>query len=127
MPRKSLRRCQPFKSFAGTHSASPPLPRRSVETYRLRAAGWAAASPRTRRPAADRSLAVPSPCAGTVAATAEGTDPGPRVLGRRVKVIKGAIESGMISMKENLIRLLREGIISFETYYDTVAEVYQDN
>ncbi|MBQ1991348.1 MAG: type II/IV secretion system protein, partial [Clostridia bacterium] len=38
-----------------------------------------------------------------------------------------AIESGMISMKENLIRLLREGIISFETYYDTVAEVYQDN
>lgn len=38
-----------------------PLPRRSVETYRLGAAGWAAASPRTRRPAADRSLAVPSP------------------------------------------------------------------
>ncbi len=37
-----------------------------------------------------------------------------------------AINSGMISMKENLIRLLKEGIISFETYYDTVAEVYQD-
>lgn len=38
-----------------------------------------------------------------------------------------AIKSGMISMKENLIRLLKEGIISFETYYDTVAEVYQDD
>lgn len=37
-----------------------------------------------------------------------------------------AIESGMISMKENLRRLLVEGIISFETYFDTVAEVYQD-
>lgn len=38
-----------------------------------------------------------------------------------------AIESGMISMKENLIRLLKEGVISFETYYDTVAEVYQED
>lgn len=37
-----------------------------------------------------------------------------------------AIDSGMISMKENLIRLLKDGIISFETYFDTVAEVYQD-
>lgn len=37
-----------------------------------------------------------------------------------------AIESGMISMKENLRRLLVEGVISFETYFDTVAEVYQD-
>ncbi|MEE1076134.1 MAG: GspE/PulE family protein [Acutalibacteraceae bacterium] len=37
-----------------------------------------------------------------------------------------AIESGMISMKENLRRLLVDGIISFETYFDTVAEVYQD-
>ncbi|MEE1281693.1 MAG: GspE/PulE family protein [Acutalibacteraceae bacterium] len=37
-----------------------------------------------------------------------------------------AIDSGMISMKENLRRLLVEGIISFETYFDTVAEVYQD-
>lgn len=38
-----------------------------------------------------------------------------------------AIDSGMISMKENLRRLLVEGIISFETYFDTVAEVYQDD
>ena len=37
-----------------------------------------------------------------------------------------AIDSGMISMKENLRRLLVDGIISFETYFDTVAEVYQD-
>lgn len=38
-----------------------------------------------------------------------------------------AIDSGMISMKENLRRLLVDGIISFETYFDTVAEVYQDD
>jgi type II secretory ATPase GspE/PulE/Tfp pilus assembly ATPase PilB-like protein len=37
-----------------------------------------------------------------------------------------AIDSGMISMKENPRRLLVDGIISFETYFDTVAEVYQD-
>ena len=38
-----------------------------------------------------------------------------------------AIESGMISMKENLRKLLVEGIITFETYFDTVAEVYSDD
>ncbi len=38
-----------------------------------------------------------------------------------------AIASGMISMKENLKRLLLDGIITFETYFDTVAEVYQDD
>ena len=38
-----------------------------------------------------------------------------------------AIESGMISMKENLRRLLVDGIITFETYFDTVAEVYSDD
>ncbi|MEE0061033.1 MAG: GspE/PulE family protein [Acutalibacteraceae bacterium] len=38
-----------------------------------------------------------------------------------------AIENGMISMRENLRRLLVEGIISFETYYDTVAEVYKED
>lgn len=37
-----------------------------------------------------------------------------------------AIEDGMISMKENLRRLLVEGVITFETYFDTVAEVYQE-
>lgn len=37
-----------------------------------------------------------------------------------------AIKEGMISMKENLRRLLVEGVISFETYFDTVAEVYKD-
>ena len=37
-----------------------------------------------------------------------------------------AIDEGMISMKENLKRLLLEGVISFETYFDTVAEVYKD-
>lgn len=37
-----------------------------------------------------------------------------------------AIESGMISMKDNLKKLLLDGVISFETYFDTVAEVYQD-
>lgn len=38
-----------------------------------------------------------------------------------------AIEDGMISMKENLRRLLVEGVITFETYFDTVAEVYQED
>lgn len=37
-----------------------------------------------------------------------------------------AIEEGMISMRENLRRLLVQGIITFETYFDTVAEVYKD-
>ena len=37
-----------------------------------------------------------------------------------------AIKDGMISMKENLRRLLVEGVITFETYFDTVAEVYQE-
>lgn len=37
-----------------------------------------------------------------------------------------AIEDGMISMKENLRRLLVDGVITFETYFDTVAEVYQE-
>ena len=37
-----------------------------------------------------------------------------------------AIDDGMISMKENLRRLLVEGVITFETYFDTVAEVYQE-
>ena len=37
-----------------------------------------------------------------------------------------AIEDGMISMKENLRRLLVEGVITFETYFVTVAEVYQE-
>jgi len=37
-----------------------------------------------------------------------------------------AIEDGMISMKENLRRLLLDGVITFETYFDTVAEVYKD-
>lgn len=37
-----------------------------------------------------------------------------------------AIEDGMISMKENLRRLLVDGVITFETYFDTVAEVYKD-
>lgn len=37
-----------------------------------------------------------------------------------------AIKDGMISMKENLRRLLIEGVITFETYFDTVAEVYQE-
>lgn len=38
-----------------------------------------------------------------------------------------AIEDGMISMKENLRRLLVDGVITFETYFDTVAEVYQED
>lgn len=38
-----------------------------------------------------------------------------------------AIDEGMISMRENLRRLLVEGIITFETYFDTVAEVYQED
>ena len=38
-----------------------------------------------------------------------------------------AIAGGMISMKENLRRLLLDGIITFETYFDTVAEVYQED
>lgn len=38
-----------------------------------------------------------------------------------------AIEEGMISMKENLRRLLVDGIITFETYFDTVAEVYKED
>ncbi len=37
-----------------------------------------------------------------------------------------AIDEGMISMKDNLKKLLLEGVISFETYFDTVAEVYKD-
>lgn len=37
-----------------------------------------------------------------------------------------AIKDGMISMKENLRRLLVGGVITFETYFDTVAEVYQE-
>lgn len=37
-----------------------------------------------------------------------------------------AIKDGMISMKENLRRLLVDGVITFETYFDTVAEVYQE-
>ena len=37
-----------------------------------------------------------------------------------------AIKDGMISMKENLRRLLVEGVITFETYFETVAEVYQE-
>lgn len=37
-----------------------------------------------------------------------------------------AIDEGMISMKENLRRLLLDGVITFETYFDTVAEVYKD-
>ncbi len=37
-----------------------------------------------------------------------------------------AIKDGMISMKENLRRLLVEGVITFEKYFDTVAEVYQE-
>lgn len=38
-----------------------------------------------------------------------------------------AIDEGMISMRENLRILLVEGIITFETYFDTVAEVYQED
>ncbi|MEE0931079.1 MAG: GspE/PulE family protein [Acutalibacteraceae bacterium] len=38
-----------------------------------------------------------------------------------------AIDEGMISMRENLRQLLVEGIITFETYFDTVAEVYQED
>jgi len=38
-----------------------------------------------------------------------------------------AIQCGMISMKENLRRLLVDGVITFETYFDTVAEVYQED
>lgn len=77
----------------GTRTALPPLQRRSVETYRLSAAGAASAPPGTRRQTAGRSLALPSQREGAGIANAGGTDPGPRVLGRRVKTIKGATES----------------------------------
>lgn len=33
---------------------------------------------------------------------------------------------GMMTMKENLTQLLTEGVISFETYVDTISEVYQE-
>ena len=34
---------------------------------------------------------------------------------------------GMISLRDNLKKLLLDGIISFETYVDTVSEVYQED
>lgn len=38
-----------------------------------------------------------------------------------------AIGEGMISMRENLRKLLFEGIISFDTYIDAVSEIYQED
>lgn len=38
-----------------------------------------------------------------------------------------AIKEGMISMRENLFMLLKDGTISFDTYIDTVSEVYQED
>lgn len=38
-----------------------------------------------------------------------------------------AVSEGMTSMRSNLQRLLFNGIISFDTYMDTVSEVYQDD
>lgn len=57
------------------------------------------------------------------------------------KAIKGAIhqnktteeidkiarEDGMISLRENLQRLLKEGTISLDTYMDTVSEIYDED
>ena len=38
-----------------------------------------------------------------------------------------AREEGMISLRDNLKKLLFDGIISFDTYIDTVSEVYQED
>lgn len=38
-----------------------------------------------------------------------------------------ARKEGMISLRDNLKRLLYSGIISFDTYIDTVSEVYEDD
>jgi type IV pilus assembly protein PilB len=38
-----------------------------------------------------------------------------------------ARQDGMISLRENLQRLLVDGIISLDTYVDTVSEIYEDN
>ncbi len=38
-----------------------------------------------------------------------------------------ARKEGMIPLRDNLKRLLYSGIISFDTYIDTVSEVYEDN
>lgn len=38
-----------------------------------------------------------------------------------------ARQEGMISLKDNLMKLLQDGTISFDTYIDTVSEVYQED
>ena len=38
-----------------------------------------------------------------------------------------AREEGMISLRDNLKKLLYDGIISFDTYIDTVSEIYQED
>lgn len=42
------------------------------------------------------------------------------------EIDKIAKEEGMISLGENLKKLLLDGIISFDTYFDTISEIYQD-
>lgn len=42
------------------------------------------------------------------------------------EIEKIAKSEGMINQADNLKKLLFDGIISFETYYDTVCEIYQD-
>lgn len=77
----------------GRGQPPPPLPRRSVETYRLGAAGAVAAPPGKRLPTVGRSLALPSLRLGAGIANAGGTDPGAACPRKKSEIIKGAIES----------------------------------
>lgn len=43
------------------------------------------------------------------------------------EIDKIAREEGMISLRDNLKKLLYDGIISFDTYIDTVSEIYQED
>ena len=43
------------------------------------------------------------------------------------EIDKIAREEGMISLRDNLKKLLYDGIISFDTFIDTVSEIYQED
>lgn len=90
----NLARVLHFQSFAGTRSASPSPPLRGA----LKLTDSAERAQRPHLPAhAGRPRAGPSlshlRARERGPRLPEGQIPGPRVLGRRVKIIKGAVES----------------------------------